>query len=249
MIIKRNTIKTILILTILVSITVYFASATPYGPTGLAVEDSERANFSVNSAKSTTAEAGNVTELQINTTQITRRWQGYYGNISGTITLEDASGNIFYDWSASGSEGFSPTGTIFAANDSSITWADVICVNFTANSSNNEGINKSLLETKYGMASNDADGISQTFDSVGNVSIGSRDLVNCPGTNVYTNSSQVTTRWNETLLTQNTTNSVIYASQVENNKYGFNNQTWDFQIMVGENNGALATYWFFVELT
>ena len=43
------------------------------------------------SAISIEAEAGNITELTIDDRRTTQAWQGYYGNITGTITLDDAN--------------------------------------------------------------------------------------------------------------------------------------------------------------
>src|SRR3989338_10660551 len=76
------------------------------------------------------AQAGNVTALTINATRITERWQGYYGNITGTITLDDAQNNSLYQWQIA-----SPQGEIYAVNHSTTpTWADVICFNFSKTS-------------------------------------------------------------------------------------------------------------------
>jgi hypothetical protein len=248
---KMKSVKLILTMFAILSIMSYLVLAEPYGADSVTVQSSERANLSIGaSAQSVTAEAGNVTLLEINTSLITKRWQGYYGNLSGTITLQDASGNVFYDWSATGSTGFSPTGTIFAANDSSIIWANVSCVNFDGDGTS-EGINLTQLETKYGMSSTDADGFDETFSGINNVDIGSRTLTGCNATNVYTNSSSLTGRWNETLLTQNATvNSIIFATQVESNLYGFNNNTWDFQMIVAEADSVTVdAYYFYVELS
>ena len=49
------------------------------------------------SAKTVAAQAGNVTQLTITHIMITKRWQGYYGNVTGTITLDDADNNTMYD--------------------------------------------------------------------------------------------------------------------------------------------------------
>ena len=46
--------------------------------------------------------------------------------------------------------------------------------------------------------------------------------------------------------------SVVYTSILENSTYGFNNQTYDFQMIVAENalegNQPNTAYYFFVEL-
>ena len=58
-------------------------------------------------------QSGNMTSLGINSTKITLRWQGFYGNVTGTITLDDASNNTLYNWQLA-----SPQGEIYASNGS-----------------------------------------------------------------------------------------------------------------------------------
>jgi hypothetical protein len=59
--------------------------------------------------------AGNVTELSISGFSITQSWQGYFGNVTGTIMLSDSSDNVMYNWSLA-----SPEGEIYASTNSSI---------------------------------------------------------------------------------------------------------------------------------
>ncbi|MBW2975363.1 hypothetical protein KY366_06610 [Candidatus Woesearchaeota archaeon] len=232
----------------LISVT---AMANPYGPTIYTNGTTERADFSSVGAKGVAAQAGNVTEITINTSIVTQRWQGYFGNISGTITLDDASGNTMYDWAAG--SGFSPTGEIYAANQTVSDWDDVICVNFTGNGTpGNDGINVTVLETMYGMSSDDSDGVDETFSSTDDIIIGTRTLSDCPATYIYQSDSQVSGTWNETLLTENSTGAVIFAAEVEQDTIGFDGKPWDFQMIVGDNDGyssgTTTTYWFYVEL-
>ncbi|MBD3252176.1 hypothetical protein GF386_00400, partial [Candidatus Pacearchaeota archaeon] len=71
------------------------------------------------------AYAGNVTELEVTGYTTTQSWQGYFGNVSGTIELSDASSNVLYNWSQAAAEG-----EIYAINDSaSITWSSIRCYN------------------------------------------------------------------------------------------------------------------------
>jgi len=82
----------ILMLSVMLLFLIKLAFAEPYGPTLITVDQSSRANFSA-SAKQIGAQAGNVTQLTISTQVATRRWQGYYGNITGGIALDDAQSN------------------------------------------------------------------------------------------------------------------------------------------------------------
>ena len=69
--------------------------------------------------------AGNVTELSISGFSTTQSWQGYFGNVSGTIQLADNGDNVMYNWSLA-----SPEGEIYASTNDSIVWSYVQCLNF-----------------------------------------------------------------------------------------------------------------------
>jgi len=233
----------------LIGILMAVVYAEPYGPNEITRVEDERGNLSNIGAVEISAQGGNVTQLEINATSLTNRWQGYYGNISGQITLDDAQGNTFYDWSSG--PNFAPVGNVYAANQSVTDWTDVICLNLTADNVATEGINNTILEAMYGMESTDGDGVDETFSGTEDIVVGATTLTDCPSTNIYTNSSSLAGVWNETLLTENQTNAVIFATEIEQDTFGFDNRTWDFQMMVGENGDVSTptTYYFYVELS
>lgn len=238
-------ILSILVLFYLVGIVL----AEPYGPNAISRDLDERGNLSGQAAVSVSAQGGNVTQITINGSSITRRWQGYYGNITGTIVLSDAQGNIMYDWT---NEGFSAVGNIFAANQTVTDWTDVICLNLTADNAPAQGINASVLEIMYGMSLTDGDGVDETFAGTEDIMIGTTTLTNCPSTHIYQSGSAQSNFWNETLLTENQTRSVIYAAKVDQDTVGFDGSTWDFQMIVGDNGDIgtpVTSYDFYVELS
>src|SRR3989338_8064271 len=113
---------------------VSLAYADPQGPTNIARGSSERAPS--NAPTQVQAEAGNVTSLQIVATKITSRWQGFYGNITGNITLSDSSSNSMYNWMET-----APRGEIYAVNSSATpVWGEVFCFNFTNNLSEGQNV-------------------------------------------------------------------------------------------------------------
>jgi hypothetical protein len=75
-------------------------------------------------------------------------------------------------------------------------------------------------------------------------------LNGCPATNTYVSDAAQSTSFNETLLGENTTETIIFATQADQNTVGFDGKVWDFQLIVGENGDAAGstTYQFYVEL-
>ncbi|MDD5086778.1 MAG: hypothetical protein PHV16_03405 [Candidatus Nanoarchaeia archaeon] len=202
--------------------------------------------------KSIEAEAGNVTELTIYSKRSTEAWQGYYGNITGTITLDDAQNNTMYDWQIA-----DPEGEIYASNGSGVVWADVACVDFTAAA----GMNETTLETFYGINETDLDGFSETFNETYSDALGFRvggvtinDVDSCHMAYTFVDGSYQTTSFKEVLLTDST--SIIFTTLLESNVDGFKTgvDAHDFQMLVAEDGhpgqeDTTTTYWFYVELS
>ncbi len=223
--------------------------AAPLGPSNITIFPSE--TFSDNlSPKLVTAQAGNVTQLLINDTRVTSRWQGYYGNVTGNVILSDASNSTLYKWN------LVPSGEVYAANSSSIDWASVKCVNFSSNLSDGYSFNLSGLERFYSAGSSDVDGIDETFNDtyvnstgfmVGSIQI--ETSKKCPLTYTFINSAYQTASYPEVILTDNT--SIIYTTLLERSITGFNGRRSDFQMLVAENGNdpAPTNYYFYIEVS
>lgn len=225
------------------------AEAEPYGPEAITVESSDRGNLSYIGAQTVYAQAGNVTQLTINATMITRYWQGYYGNISGRITLDDAAGNTMYNWNTG--PDFSPAGNIYAANQSVLDWTDVACVIFEGDGTpGSDGINVTILEAFYGMSPTAGDGFDETFTTTNSITIGTNTLSDCPATNTFVNNASQTDYFNQTLLTENAESTVIFATHIDPAAIGYDGNPWDFQMIVAENGNEEGTtpYYFYIEL-
>lgn len=220
----------------LILVTMSFVLADPQGTEALTGTTSRRADPTVQSLD---AQAGNVTQVNIDAITITQGWQGYYGNISNVITLDDVNGNTFYNWTDA-----TPTGEVFAARTNSVTWASINCT---------DAGNISAEETAMELTGQ-GDSILNTFNtqthaafSVGSRSFGSNE---CNTTAPY-NSTGGTTDFVNILLTDG--DDIVYSTIVENDADGFTGDTYDFQLLVTENgHGANATvltpYYFYVEL-
>ena len=116
---------------ILALMTLFFVAgviANPYNVFGAQNTQINTSRLAPYNASNHSAYAGNVTELNIYGYSVTRAWQGYFGNVTGVITLSDSASNVMYNWSVT-----SPRGQVYAStNGSGITWTQLQCFNYTA---------------------------------------------------------------------------------------------------------------------
>lgn len=255
---EEKKILIILFLTLFIAmlnLSIVLSETLPEGPTQISIINSTRR--APQSAATLNAIAGNVTQLNIAGTTLTQTWQGYYGNVSGTITLDDASNYTLYDWSAA-----NPEGEVYAATSTlSFSSGNIMCFNYSddipeAYTSLTE------LEQSLGLDAHDADGVNETFRInlthesfyVGTNLINGSNATNaCPAVRLYNATDEPTAGlFEEVLLYDKTNNKAIYTALIENDQTGFSNITMDFQMLVGENghSGDTTTtaYYFYVEL-
>ena len=192
--------------------------------------------------------------LSISGFSTTQSWQGYFGNVTGTIQLADSADNVMYNWSLA-----SPEGEIYASTNNSITWNYVQCLNFdsdgtyaddTANAGGTSqyGTNLTILEDMFGIASDDVDGVDETFTLLGsghnlfytnNLEFAEGE---CRNTQVFSNAGYGEDgKFEEVLLYEPTTYSVIFASLLNEDVFGFDNNPHDFEMLVLENGHLTDT--------
>ena len=241
---------------------IVFAQSAPTGPNTLTIQSNGRYSQNNQSGQAISAQAGNVTEFLVSQRRATEAWQGYYGNITGTITLDDANNQTLYDWSLP-----NPTGEVFASTVSAVDWTNVTCLNVShlnngCNPSGCSQTNNSVIEAAYGINITDHDGLNETFNGfytdatgfyVGAINFNIADA--CSMANPYTDEG-ASAAWQEVLLIAAQSSSLIFTSIVRENANDFKatSTTADFQMLVLENGhvGSEITstpYWFFVELS
>jgi hypothetical protein len=200
---------------------------------------------------------GNVTQLSIIGNTVTQTWQAYYGNVSGTITLDDALNNTIYNWAVA-----SPEGEIYASESTiDFTFGNVACYDFNMSEVGQSDFNTlAEYEALLGLATDDVDGIDETFTEGTNYDsfyVGSRFIdnssVTCPTTQMYDqNEQQDQSKFQEILLYDNTSDRLVYTAIIEKDQLGFDGSAWDFEMIVGENghdgDTTATTYYFYVEL-
>ncbi|MBU0665927.1 MAG: hypothetical protein ABIC91_02590 [Nanoarchaeota archaeon] len=197
------------------------------------------------------AEAGNITEITIDGIGGTKFWQGYYGEITGEIVLEDANGNRMYNWSDA-----EPQGEIYASRAGAISWANVSCLD------NSDDVTWASENVFYDMTNPDSDNMNETFvyDDHPTIYFGDRAVTGCNNTWLFVSDAAQTTRFVEIALEdEETADTSIFGTIIENRDNGaqsdvtgFDGSTHDFQLMVPENGTAnnveTTQYYFWVRL-
>jgi hypothetical protein len=216
------------------------AYAAPTAPTALTTVQSSSRDLSTIAAQSASAQGGNVTEINIAALTITKSWQGYYGNITGQIALQDGNNNTFYNWSLT-----SMSGRVYATRNGSVSWTTFVnCTNTTA---------RTTEQTYLGQAASDSDSITNTFTGTSHpgFTIASNTIQadTCFSTHGYVaNNSQSA---NYTMLLLESRDDIIYTAIMNKSVVGFDGRQHDFELLVGENEhvGSIGVtpYYFFTE--
>jgi len=184
---------------------------------------------------------GTLSSLNISATTQNRRWKGYIGNVSGQLALQDTSSNRLFSWDIT-----TVTGEIYALRNSSIPdWDSITCA---------DGNKISEEQTILSITNSNPDSINQTFTNKIHESfyagISQISANSCYSIGLNVNNTAQTADFQEVLLSDGP--NIIYASILENSTYGFNNQTYDFQMILPENalegQQQATAYYFYIEL-
>ena len=229
----RTKLITILLLGIL-ALALVTAAPDPLGATLTPGPSSRGTSPSPSTAN---AQAGNVTQMNIDQTRITEIWQGFYGNVSGQIVLENSGGANFYDWTAT-----ALTGEVYASRSTISSWTSINCTNSTQ---------WETEETVLSIPAAATDGVNETFSSTTHPTfqVGTKTFAPnaCKSTRPYDGTGTAGQFYN-VLLNSDLTN-VVYTVVLAENQNAFDNSTVDFEILVPvDKAAALSTYYFYVEL-
>ena len=238
--VMRNTMAIVLVSLAILALSAYVVALSPSGATVTPGTSSSAPEDAAGS--DTNALAGNVTEITLSGFTNTQSWQGYFGNVTGTIQLADSSDNVLYNWSLA-----SPEGEVYASNESSINWTGIACFNMSTHQA---------IESDWGIASDDVDGINETFNLNNHPEYFTNNIQFtsgiCNNTRLY-NSSGVG-HFYQTLMTDGAyATKLIYASILEEaDTDGFDGTFYDFEMIVLEDGHGIdtstTTYYFWVEL-
>jgi len=256
---RTTTIFVLSVIATLFIATFVLAASAPTAPLSLVQGASSTFNELNYPALNVSAIAGNITWLTIEGISQTRAWQGYYGNVTGYITLDDVNNYTFYNWSAA-----NPRGFLYAtlASRPTVSWLDVNC--FTANAAD-----ASTFQTFYNISQDDYDNVTNTYNVTLNtlptpqvVYIVNNSFPDCPATTIWQNDLYQSENFVNYLMKDRTggNDAWVFGTILENKNIStrqqipcYNGELCDFQLLVAENghgtDTAVTQYYFWVDLT
>ena len=219
------------------------AYATPSGPIVTFISNETK---QVAAARIINTSGGTITTMRLNATTQNPRWKAYVGNVTGSLVLDDANDNTVFDWTLT-----SVSGEIYATRSSaSINWTGANCSNSTIISLEDKALNQTSRD----------DNITKTFSTQSHRGffVGTREILQntCFSVHTYVNSTSQQSLFEEVILydgTNDTNGNIIYATPLEQDAYGFDNITYDFQMIVPEVGlpswSSSTAYYFYVVLS
>jgi len=223
---KLSRIKLLLLATfLLVTATVAYAQPDGANVTIVSVETK-----AANAPGQIVADGGNITAANLFSKQKPKAWQGFYGNVSGNLSLEDATGDIMYSWVVA-----NVSGIVLASRNSTITWSTVAGVE-----------NCTVDEDLTGKGS---EAVSNVFTNASvNFAIGAVNITAACHSYAYVNSAAQAVDF-ETIIASATDVTSIYTTRIEPATTGFDGSTMDYQFMVPDDKkkAVTTTYYFYIE--
>jgi len=196
------------------------ANMVSAAPAGALITAGSLENGTGTSAENITINAGEVQAANLYGKTITAKWAGFYGNISGGVSLEDASGNVFYNWSLSDVTG----SVVYATNDTVSSWTLS---------------NASEADMPAYVQGTSTDSFNNTFTA-------SEQFVS--PTQTVDNVLYATTYGTGTFKTYalKSSGEIVFAGKSPGSQAGFNGGSVDYQILVPAQSDT--NYYFYLEL-
>lgn len=173
---------------------------------------------------------GRATTLSAVTETQTVTWQGFYGEVAGNISLENAGEDILYSWTNA------TNGTVYLSRKADVNFANITAVNVC-------DVDQDIT------GGSGSDRVNRTFKPSNNSELVVGYTTIAAGTacalNTYVNNASQSSLFEEVILTDDGV-TTIYATQIEENAPGFDGQPHDWQALVPSNLSTL-TYYVYVE--
>ncbi|PXF62093.1 MAG: hypothetical protein C4B59_00300 [Candidatus Methanogaster sp.] len=185
------------------------------------------------------AKGGFVTEMDLDGTSRTTRWQGYYGNVSGSIALADSQGHTMFSWAWNATEG----GEVFATTNSSIPpWTGL------TNNSTTQFLNE--IDADWGWTNDPVDDAGATLNATTNVNIAD-DSYQIAATTAGA-LQPYDSQWQcgaVATANPNERDDFVFVGIIQDGKTSFASGSADYEMIVPTpDDGSAVTYYFYMEL-
>lgn len=239
---KRHPHKAVLLL-VLPILFFLLSSAVSADPAGAVISGNTTETAPVAAPGMRNDSRSTITTMLLNSLQQDQHWKAYVGNVTGSLSLDDASNATIYDWDLT-----TISGQVYATRYNNITWTSVSCASAA------DIISESSFNN---MTASKPDRINATFNWTVHKTfqVGTTTLTNstCKSTVTYVNDSRRTPNESSTfqeILIKDTNSYFIYMADISDNAQGFDNQNYDFQMIVAESDVKTTPtpYYFYVEL-
>jgi hypothetical protein len=163
-------------------------AAYPEGPT---ITINNRTRRTMGDSTAGNASAGNVTQMTFQGSGVTQTWQGYYGNLTGQIRLDNAANQAMYTWRLP-----YPSGEIYVSEIQTVNWTsnNLRCYHFH-NEPSAAGAYLDIWEYEMNSTAPPYAGLGLNVQSVDGVDETFTNQSNAPG---YSNFYTGTKFWNGT---------------------------------------------------
>ncbi len=240
---EKHLLKAILLLLLFVVCVTVTVLADPTGATISANTTQSGPAISAGVQNTT---RGTITTMALNAMQQDQQWKAYVGNVTGGLSLDNPASATIYSWNLA-----AVTGQVYASRYNNLTWSggNIVCA--TPGVINNESI-------FHNMSNSEVDRLNATFNytthkqfQVG-TNVISQNTCNSTVMNVNDTKQTISTAspYQEVLVMDSANSYLIYMASIDDNQYGYDNTTYDFQMIVAESDlkASPTPYYFYVEL-
>lgn len=214
---------------VFVTLLLAFAAAAYAVPLGANVTAGPAETWGGLTPGSYIAQGGNITPINITGYSQTDAWQGFYGEVTGNLTLRDNSGDQMYAWTL-----VNLSGEVYASQSNAVTWATIA--------------GEQDCTTDEALTGTGSDRTNRTFTNASLTSwdVGGVTISAACQTYTYVNNASQNVSFEEIILDD--TANIVYATKLYADTTGFDANTHDYQMIVPDNTTtATTTYYFYVE--
>ncbi len=190
--------------------------------------------FNASAAGNLSTEGGNVSGVNISSTQLTERWAAFYGDVVGNIFLNDVTGTNVYSWSWAPASG----GVVCLSTDSALTDPTTV-----------SGALGTDIDIAWSLTSSATDSGNKTFNSTNcTIGIGTETISNASYADTGSAGGFMTCALKS--ATTPTKPDMLFCSSIISGGTLWNGATGDYEVMVPtpEASGTNETYYFYANL-